>query len=401
MRHDITIVGGGMVGLTLAALLVKNNFGVNIIEEKPFGEKNDGDEFLSEIPRSHARQQVTSARVSAIHATSAKLFRHLELFSLFDNAAPLCEMKIWDHTQKAHLHFNSDDIHQMQMGYIIENRAIIKNLYEKLMQDNRATFFCPAKPDDFQFAFKKNNVIVGADGANSWVRKKMPVTLQTRAYQQKSIIAVIETTLPHNNIAYQKFLKTGPVALLPLKNKNHTALVWSADDPVSDELMQQSESDFSNALTQALDFKCGKLKIISKRAQFPLIMRHVDNYVAENFALIGDAAHTIHPLAGLGVNLGLMDAACLAQVLMDARERKKNIGELRTLRRYARWRMADNTAVIALMRGLQEIFAIDQAIFNGMRSVGVNALNQCETLKNLVMRAAMGQSKDLPSFLQT
>lgn len=383
MRHDITIVGGGMVGLTLAALLVKNNFCVNIIEEKPF-------QFTSDL----------TARVSAIHTLSEKLFRHLELFSLLENAAPLCEMKIWDHTQKAHLHFSSDDINQTHLGYIIENREIIKHLYEKLIHDDRATFFCPAKPNDFQFECKKNNLIVGADGAHSWVRDQMPIHMQTRTYQQKAIIAVIESEKPHHHTAIQKFLISGPVALLPLKNKYHTALVWSSDDLVSDDLMQQSDADFSFELTRALDFKLGKLKIISKRAQFSLIMRHVDNYVSENFALMGDAAHTIHPLAGLGVNLGLMDAAYLAQVLIDARDQKKPIGELRTLRRYARWRVADNTAVIAAMRGLQEIFAIDHPIFNKLRSAGVNTLDQCAALKNLLIRIAIGKSKDLPIFLQ-
>lgn len=383
MQNDITIVGGGIVGLSLAALLVKNDFSVSIIESKSF-EFNETD---------------LTARVSAIHLTSAKLFEYLNLSEITKNSAPLREMTIWDHTQNAHLHFDSRDADETQMGFIVENRFMIRKLYEKLIQDKRATFFCPAKPTEFEF--KKNNLIVGADGANSWVREQMPIKLTTRSYQQKSIIAVIESELPHDNIAYQKFLISGPAALLPLKNKNHTALVWSADNDISDALMAKTDADFSEALTQALDFKLGKLKMISDRSQFSLTMRHADDYVSDHFALVGDAAHTIHPLAGLGVNLGLMDAACLAQVLIDARDHKKPLNDLRTLRRYARWRKADNTAVICTMRALQEMFAINYPSFNTLRSLSVNAIDQCTLIKSKIMQMAMGQSKDLPDFLQT
>jgi 2-octaprenylphenol hydroxylase len=129
-------------------------------------------------------------------------------------------------------------------------------------------------------------------------------------------------------------------------------------------------------------------------------MRHVDEYASDNFALAGDAAHTIHPLAGLGVNLGLMDTACLAQTLIDARAHKKSIGELRTLRRYTRWRKADNTLTIAAMRALKETFSIDSTYLNLIRSFGVNTIDQCTPIKNILMQMAMGQSEDLPEFLQ-
>ncbi|HLB55988.1 MAG TPA: UbiH/UbiF/VisC/COQ6 family ubiquinone biosynthesis hydroxylase [Coxiellaceae bacterium] len=383
MKDDVVIVGAGIVGLTLAALLAKNNFSVSIIEEKKFNFSENN----------------LTARVSAIHLTSVKLLEHINVWAKLEkNAAPLYEMKIWDHTQNAHLHFDSRDVNELQMGFIVENRAIIKTLYEKLNADKNITFFCPHVPNDF--VFEQNNLIIGADGANSWVRKQMLVNVKLRSYQQKAIIAVIESEKPHENIAIQKFLTTGPVALLPLKNKNHTALVWSADNLISDELMQKSDEKFSDELTNALDFKLGKLKNITERSQFVLTMQHADDYVSENCALVGDAAHTIHPLAGLGVNLGLMDAACLAQTLTDARENKKNINDLRVLRRYARSRKADNSAVICAMRALQEIFASNKNAFNFIRSFGVNAIDQSDFLKNQLMKLAMGKSKDLPIFLQ-
>ena len=396
--YSAVIIGGGIVGLTLAALLVKNDFTVAVVESKaPVFTANN-----------------TSARVSAIHLTSAKLFDYLGVWDALEkNSAPLYEMKIWDHTHNAQLHFDSRDLNQLQMGFIVDNQAIIKALLDKLIHNSHVDFFCPNKPAAFQRNDKKiilsldngeiieTDLIIGADGAHSWVREQMPISLKTRAYFQKAIIAVIESQLPHNNIAYQKFLTTGPVALLPLVEPNQTALVWSADDAISDALMTESDDALSDALTKALDFKLGKLAIKSQRSQFSLTMRHAEDYVSDNFALAGDAAHTLHPLAGLGVNLGLMDVACLTQTLMDARMQKKSLGDLRVLRRYSRWRIADNTAIIAVMCGLKEVFAIDASLFNIARSFGVNAIDHCTSIKTQLMQLAMGQSQDLPGFLQT
>lgn len=384
MNNSITIIGGGIVGLTLAAILAKNNFSVSIIESK--------------TPKLNWEKDDLTGRVSAVHLTSAKLFQYLDLPKLLNQSAPLYSMLIWDHTQNAHLHFDSRDVNEKQMGFIIENRAMVKALWEKLMRDERVKIFCPQTPDTS--LLEKNNLIIGADGAHSWVRKQMPITMQERSYQQKAIIAVIESEHAHHHCAYQKFLTTGPVALLPLVNSHHTALVWSADNAISDALMQKSDDVFSRELTTALDYKLGKLKCISARAQFPLTMRHAKEYASENFALVGDAAHTIHPLAGLGVNLGLMDAACLAQVLIDARENKKRLGDLRTLRRYTRWRKSENAPVIGAMRGLKKIFAINENTFNSMRSFGINTIDQCTPIKNQLMKIAMGQSDELPAFLQ-
>src|SRR3990167_8635801 len=357
--YDTIIIGAGIVGLSLAALLAKHNFSVALIE--------------SNAPQLSWDENVLTARVSAIHNTSKKLLDYLDIWHLLNKKSysPLHEMKIWDHTRNANLYLNSCDVDESQMGFIVENREILKT-----------------------------NLIVGEDGAHSWVRKQMPITLQTRSYQQKAIIAVIESQHPHNNIAYQKFLTTGPVALLPLFQANHTALVWSADDAVSDDLMKNTQIIFAKILTENLDFKLGELKLISERLQFPLVMRHADDYVSENCALIGDAAHSIHPLAGLGVNLGLMDAACLTQTVIEARIKQKSLGDLKILRRYSRWRKAENAPIIATMRGLKEIFSIDSPSFNFIRTTGINTIDQCTLIKNQLMHIAMGHSRDMPVFLQ-
>lgn len=395
-KYHVAIIGGGMVGLSLAALLSKNHFSVAVIESSPFS----------------FHENELTARVSAIHLASKKLFDYLEIWDdLKKNAAPLQEMKIWDHTQQAHLHFDSSEINETELGWIVANHNIVKTLYETLSRDNNVDFFCPNAPTDFLIDNDmviltldsgekiQADLIVGADGAHSWVRKQMKIHTHTRSYYQKAIIAVIDSTLPHDCCAIQKFLTTGPVALLPLQHLHHTALVWSADDAISDALMQKSPTEFDAALTEAFDFKLGKLNSISARKQFPLTMRHADEYVANHFALVGDAAHTIHPLAGLGVNLGLMDAACLAHVLIDARMAQKSLGAFHTLRRYTRWRKSENEIIITSMRFLKEIFAINSPWFNIARSTGMSVIDQSNYIKNWLMRIVTGDHDDQPNFL--
>ena len=381
---SITIIGAGQVGLTLAALLSKNNFKVAIVESKQ-------PDFNFNEP---------TARVSTIHLISQKILAHVGAWENIAIKTPVAKMHIWDHTQKAVIDFDAHDMHCDQMAWVIENRAIIHVLQKHLNQDENVTFYCPRTPKKYDRTTKelildndekiKSDLIVGADGAHSWVRAQMNIDVQEKSYDQKAITAVIESEKPHENTAIQKFLTTGPAALLPLSNPYHTALVWSADDAISDALMQKSDEDFSHALTDALDHRLGKLKTISARAQFPLTMRHATEYATDHFALVGDAAHTIHPLAGLGVNLGLLDAACLTDTLINKK----------TLRGYTRSAKSNNATLIAAMRVLQTTFAFDQAILNTARSVGINLLNKCTPVKKYLMQLAMGQLNDLPGFLQ-
>lgn len=385
MKHyDIIIIGSGMVGLTLAALLSKHHFSVAIIESKNTEENNTN----------------LTARVSAIHQHSAKLFQYLDCWDLIPKSL-INGMEIWDHTQQAQLQFEHNN-----NAWIIENRAIT-DAVEKNISD--VDFYRPRTPKHFSSekiltlddnTELKTDLLVGADGANSWVRDQMQTRLHQKSYEQKAIIAVIQTELPHHQRAYQKFLTTGPIALLPLQNPHHTALVWSSDHPVSDNLMKISEENFATTLTEALDFKLGKLSVITLRQQFPLIMRHVDNYVDHNIALVGDAAHTIHPLAGLGVNLGLMDAATLTETLIQSRDKKKLLGDYRELRRYARCRKSQNTCIIDAMRVLKEVFAIDHVIVSAARGFVVNTINQHDSFKTLFEKIANGSANEIPSFLK-
>ena len=392
--HDVMIVGGGIVGLTLAALLSKNNLSVAVIESKTI----------------NAADNTITARVSAIHLTAVRLFQYLECWDLLAKTAraPLQAIHIWDYTQKTQLQFDAREMGEKNLGFIVNNNAIVDMLYRHLKKQSVVDFYCPHSPASIERSHQNivltlnderklsAQLLVGADGAHSWVRSHMTARVHTRPYYQNAIIAVIQSALPHHHCAYQKFLPSGPEALLPLHDCYHHALVFSSDDAMSEELIKKSPEDFAAVLTESFDFKYGDLKLISTRDSFPLTMRHASHYAEQNLALVGDAAHTIHPLAGLGVNLGLMDAACLSDVLLNA----SHVGELRILSRYTRWRMAQNTPVIAAMRGLKEVFEINSLPFNSVRNTAINTINQCSVLKNHLMRLATGQSKELPRFLQ-
>ena len=381
----IAIIGGGIVGLTLANILQKHHFPVCVIESAP----------------QKPVENTLTARVSALHFYSKRLLQYLQCWDdIPENLrTPVNAMHVWDHAHHT-IDFDNDGD---PMAWIVNNHAIV----EALRKNYHGELICPDAPMQFSDntltlqSGKKISaaLVVGADGANSWVRKQMPITVTTRAYHQKSIIAVIESNKPHLQRAYQRFLKTGPVALLPLSHPHYTALVWSAENAVSDTMMQKADADFSEALTKALEYRLGKLRCISKRSQFTLTMRHAKEYADDRFVLVGDAAHTLHPLAGLGVNLGLMDAACLVDVFMEAQNQHKLLWDPATLRRYTRWRKAGNTDILLAMRGLQNIFALDSRSMNAVRGLGLTAIDRCDFIKKYLVRCALGNEKDLPTFL--
>ena len=374
---DVAIIGGGMVGLSLALALAQEDFSVTVIEPHP---------PVLDWPDDHY-----TGRVSALHLGTQRFLDRLKVWSLLRDTcrASLETMTVWDATGGGRIDFDAADIQADALAYIVENREIVRVLWQQCQQHAAVELLSNVKAttianntimlDTHQQI--EARLIVGADGANSWLRQQMAVDCIETPYHQDAIVAVIKTEKPHNNTAYQPFLSSGPLGTLPLSDPHQVAIVWSADPVRSTELMNMAIDDFNRELMNALNAELGAMQCLTERRSIPLLGRHAKHYVQAARALVGDAAHTIHPLAGQGANLGFMDAAGLAAVLRDARVHQKDIGDHRVLRRFERQRKSENQIMLWAMESFKAVFASQSPVTVSLRSWGFNLTNRAGWLK--------------------
>jgi len=397
-QYSVTIVGGGMVGLLFAAVLSEANIGVALIESKE--------------PVLEWAESSLDSRVSAINIISQRILKQLNVWSLVrsESYSSLMALKIWDAIGGGEIDFDSADAGVPELGAIVENREIIRALSLFLQKNKYVDFYCPHKAKAISKEEKyieitldneqkiRSDLIVGADGAHSWVREQMTSTMQQRPYDQSAVVAVVETDQSHQQTGWQAFLPDGILALLPLANPHHCAIVWSTETERANNLVAMDKQQFNRDINNEFGLRLGRINRLNKPRAIPLVMRHVKKYVEPRMALIGDAAHTIHPLAGQGVNLGFMDAVCLAQCIIEAKEKHHDIGSLRPLRRYERWRKGDNVMMILTMRGFKELFGSSSSLVIQARNMGLNVANRSDLVKGFFMRIAIGESVDLPAL---
>ena len=396
----LTIIGGGMVGLLLAALLADEKINVVVIEAKK--------------PLLHWDKESLDSRVSAINSVSQRLLKIIGIWKEIDSKAysPLMKLKVWDGLGGAEIIFDSANVGAPSLGAIIENREIVRVLWQRLKNDPYVKLVCPAKPlyllqsDDF-IELELNNkqkiktfCVVGADGSHSWLREKMKIELSESPYKQSAVVAVVETGNNHQQTGWQVFLREAVVALLPLADLHNRAVVWSSTTEEADKLMMVDERTFKVKLNNAFGLRLGEIHCLNSPKSVPLIMRHAKRYVKPRMVLMGDAAHTIHPLAGQGVNLGFMDAACLAQCIIDAQREQRDVGSLRVLRRYERWRKGNNTMMLAAIRLFKECFSTQFPFIVRARNMGLTIAHRFNFLKNCWMKIAMGEINDLPKLME-
>jgi 2-octaprenylphenol hydroxylase len=238
-------------------------------------------------------------------------------------------------------------------------------------------------------------LVVAADGADSALRAMAGIDVRGWSYGRTALVATIESELPHRETAYQRFLKEGPLAFLPLSN-GHCSIVWTSKSNTTHRYLELSGEAFIEDLQAASGGILGKLTLASKRASFPLRFQVARNYFREGVVLVGDAAHAVHPLAGQGANMGILDAAGLGELVIAARERKQPIAGFNLLRRYERWRKDDNLKMLAGMDLLNRVFSDPPPGFGRLRSFGMNLIDRSDPIKNFFNRYAMGLRSDLP-----
>lgn len=394
--YDLIIAGGGMVGSALACALGQSELRIALLEGMPLERTRPGVE--------------SDLRVSAINRASQRIFAAVGAWEGMTawRVSPFRDMRVWDATGFGQIHFDSAAIGEPLLGWIIENRVIQFALLERAQQFPLVHLLCPATLETaqpledhywrVQLTDGRNlttRLLIGADGAQSKVRQAAGIDTSGWSYDQKGLVATVRTAKSHQETAWQRFLLTGPLAFLPLSD-DRCSIVWSTTPERADALLALNEEDFALALGEAFDWRLGHILHVGPRGAFPLRLQHAAHYVKPGLALLGDAAHVVHPLAGQGVNLGLLDAATLAEVALDAIAAGQEPGSFKVLRRYERWRKGDNLLMLGVMDGFKRLFGASLPPIPLLRNLGLIATDAAGPLKNFIARRAMGLDGDLP-----
>ena len=394
---DIVIVGGGIIGGCLACILGQVGFNVVLLDADIKSENS----FKENDPRVFA---ITIASERILKKSGAWFLINEEDISSFRR------MHVWDENGNGEIHFESASICEPTMGYIISHWAILHALHKKICDLENVTHIKGVSPikierhvnamiidtdNEQQF---KSKLVVAADGSNSKTRKLLNIHYQKHDYKQSALACIVTSEIPHDEVARQRFLKDGPLAFLPMKNPHESGIVWSSSPERIEQLLKFDKATFHGELETAFDNKLGKIIESTGRNVFPLSRAQAEHYVQPRFALIGDSAHTVHPLAGLGANLGLLDAASLAEILVNTFNLDRDIGRLQVLRRYERWRKGENQQMMYLLDGFKYLFENQFQSVQWLRNLGLDIIDEMPIVKNAIMMRAMGLKGNLPKF---
>ena len=392
---DLLIVGGGIVGLALASALRESPFRILLAE-------------AGQYPVDSGLQY--DLRVNSIHLGSQAFLQAIGAWSFVAEKryCPYSRIEVWD-AAGGRIEFDADTIGEQNLGAIVENNVLAVALNKTLEESTNIEKIANARLESLRLVDQsvvasfgnagefRVSMVAGADGGNSDVRQMIGLTINSRSYNQRAFVAKIGTEQHHEDTAYQKFLADGPLAFLPLDDGS-SSIVWSCESERSEELNAMTDSEFEAELARSFDYRLGETTLQSKRVQFPLRRFHLDSYMKNRTVLIGDAAHVIHPLAGMGANLGLMDAASLAETLTHNPDLSENIWNDRKMREYERCRKAAVAPVLTLMDGFDWGFRSKSPILQGVRGIGLELTDRTTLAKNTIMRFACGLSGDLPDI---
>ncbi len=402
---DIIIVGAGIAGASLAAILKDSGIICALVEAEPSSKDKD------------ARSQTNNDRnidpraLALTHASK----NILQSIGAWDEIPPdriglFRKMHVWDENGLGEVNFNSADISESVMGYIVEQKLVECALKSVLNKTDHVSWFHPAKAKSLSNEKDKiclglddgrqlsAQLLVAADGQSSTIRRLAGINFKTHEYHQHALACVVETELPHQEVARQRFLRRGPLAFLPMAEANQCGIVWSTTPEHAAELKAMDEEAFNKNLAEAFAYQAGDIIKTGPRAIFPLARAQADEYCRRRLALVGDAAHRIHPLAGQGANMGLMDVACLAEVVLQAKEKGRDIGAFSVLRKYERWRKGENSTMMMTMEGFKYLFENKTAVVSWLRNVGMDVFDSIKPVKHEVMKRAMGLAGDLPDI---
>ncbi|RCU45671.1 FAD-dependent oxidoreductase [Corallincola holothuriorum] len=385
---DLIIVGGGMVGLSLAAALADSELRVALVDKGEAPVVPSG-EF--------------SHRVSALNHASDSFLQRIGAWQYRDQSRLTAyrEMAVWEKDSFAKIGFNSDGLGVDYLGHIVENSHLCYALHQRLTHATNIQLMYGVAPEKLTVGERdawllldsgepiSAPLVVAGDGANSWLRKQAQLPLTFWDYDHHAIVATVKTEQPHQSTAYQIFSASGPLAFLPLPDPHLSSIVWSLPPSEAQRLTSLPLDEFNKALASAFDMRLGLCETLNAPVALPLTMRYARDWSCDRVVLMGDAAHTIHPLAGQGVNLGFKDASALATHLLALQAAHKDLGQRRHLRSYERERKAETVAMIAAMEGIKRLFSLDIAPLKFVRGIGMRGVDELSPLKSLLAKLAI------------
>ncbi|MEH6616555.1 MAG: UbiH/UbiF/VisC/COQ6 family ubiquinone biosynthesis hydroxylase [Porticoccus sp.] len=406
-EYDVVVAGAGMVGAAFAALLATTKQGKNlriaVLEARPFEMPDLSESF--------------DPRVVALTASSRKLLQDTGAWDQITarRVCPYQRMEVWEADGTGHIEFDCAEVRQPSLGHIVENALVVEALWQRIEVLENVELLCPATVVDLERqasssrgSGRSTNVAISladgsiintkllaaADGAQSKVRELCGLQLRQWEYGHHAIVTTVTTEKNHDFTARQRFLPEGPLAFLPLQTEtgdcHQCSIVWSQQADVAEQLMALDDEAFCQALTLAGEGCLGNIVGVDKRYKIPLKQRHAVDYVVPGVALMGDAAHTIHPLAGQGVNLGFQDVIVLVEEIERAISRGLSPGDMWALGRYQRRRKPHNLGTMAVMEGFKRLFENQPLPVRLLRNDGMSAVNRLGPIKNFMVRQAMG-----------
>jgi len=399
---DVIIGGGGMVGLTLAIALAKGGLQVAVADP---------------VPQAAVLDAAFDGRVSALAFATVRMFEALGIWPhLAKDAQPIHDILVTDARLNGEpspfsLHFDSAEVGAASLGHIVENRHTRAGLFAVAATLPNLRLIAPAAlvdlapgPQSIRATLSNGETIeaalaIAADGRESEMRDRMGLGVVAWSYPQWGIVATVAHEKPHNGVAYEHFLPSGPFAILPMTG-NRSSLVWTEDEKLAPKMMQLDAQAFNAEIARRFGNHLGATEAAGPRWSYPLKFHLARGYVKPRFALAGDAAHGIHPIAGQGLNLGLKDAAALADVLLDAARLGLDIGALDTLKKYERWRRFDSLAMAVATDGLNRLFSNDIAPLRALRDVGMGLVDAIGPARRFFMRHAGGDVGKLPRLMR-
>jgi 2-octaprenyl-6-methoxyphenol hydroxylase len=400
--HDISIVGGGLAGPALALALADAGFRVCVIDRLPNTVRQDAG---------------FDGRAYALALSSVRLLKGIGIWPMVaDHAQPMLEIKVTDGRAGEGpapwmMHFDHAEIEEGAMGQMVEDRHLRRAILDRLNASDRITHLSEQEviaqsPDANGITLTlasgqtvTSRMVVGADGRASGTAQRAGISRTGWGYGQTAVVCAVEHEKPHGGVANQFFMPNGPLEILPL-NENRSTIVWRETDTRAAMLAQLPDDAFLDELRPAFGSFLGQIGLAGQRFTYPLNLTLADSMIGERLALIGDAAHGVHPIAGQGLNAGLRDVAALADVLMDARRTGQDVGGPQVLQRYQQWRRFDTATLAIATDTFNRLFSNDNPLLRAARDVGMGVVNAIPGLRRGFVREAAGLTGDLPSLMR-